>query len=505
MSYKRPGVYLNEVLLPQAEVPVSATADSFATIVAPANRGPVEATLVRSWNEFTKNYGSFDQTPNLAYAVYQYFRNGGGPAYIQRVEGTGAANATRTLKDRAAVPVDTLKVDAANSGAWANGSTGGVSIGITDGETGRFNVLVYSGGTTGADIVEVWNDLSLTAGDERYVESVVNHPLNGSTYITVTDLNSATAGNDALPAVGVSALASGADGTAPTAAVKQGVFAVDGTSPLDDILQPVDLYLPGESDSTVLNEAIDYAEWRDRAFVVIDTGANIDVATAKTFVSGLTASSRAAVYYPHVWVPDPGSKKSDALKKVGPGASVLGKYSQTDRRKGPWKPAAGLSTEVAGGVELERKLTNSDLDELNVAHINAIRNIPGNGLRIMGARTLKKREADKYVSVRRTLSYIKEGLKDVSEFAAFEPNDADLWNRLRAACNGFLSGVQGQGGLVSGDPAFYVKCDADNNPQSSVDQGQVNIEVGVALLQPAEFVVITVSQFQGGSATTSEQ
>ena len=92
----------------------------------------------------------------------------------------------------------------------------------------------------------------------------------------------------------------------------------------------------------------------------------------------------------------------------------------------------------------------------------------------------------------------------MSQFAVFEPNDERLWRRLVATLEGSLNNFWRQGGLRGGTPAeaFYVKCDAELNPQASIDNGLVNIEVGVALQRPAEFVVIKIGQFDGGTTVT---
>ena len=122
----------------------------------------------------------------------------------------------------------------------------------------------------------------------------------------------------------------------------------------------------------------------------------------------------------------------------------------------------------------------------------------------MGAKTLKPGYIDKYVPVRRTLIYLRKALTDLTEFAIFEPNDQALWRRLDSTVSSFLTNFWSQGGLAGTAPAnaFFVKVDATNNPQSSIDNGEVHIEVGVALQRPAEFVIIKIGQFDGGTTVT---
>ena len=151
-------------------------------------------------------------------------------------------------------------------------------------------------------------------------------------------------------------------------------------------------------------------------------------------------------------------------------------------------------------------LSNADLDLLNSASapVNAIKFVSGSGIVVMGARTLKTGYADRYVSVRRSLIYLEKALTDLTQFAIFEPNDAKLWRRLNAVVNSFLTNFWSQGGLSGDTPnqAFFVKVDSENNTSATIDNGEVHIEVGVALQRPAEFVVIKIGQYDGGTTVT---
>jgi phage tail sheath protein FI len=171
----------------------------------------------------------------------------------------------------------------------------------------------------------------------------------------------------------------------------------------------------------------------------------------------------------------------------------------TDATTGPFKAPAGIGTTVQGAIALERAFTSSDLDNMNSASapVNAIRQIPGAGISVMGARTLKQDgTANKYVNMRRSLIYVRKKMSDLTQFALFENNDERLWERIDSVLVSFLNEYRNQGGLRGATPAdsFYVKVDAENNPDNLIAQGEVHIEVGVALQYPAEFVVITLSQ-----------
>ena len=183
----------------------------------------------------------------------------------------------------------------------------------------------------------------------------------------------------------------------------------------------------------------------------------------------------------------------------------MGVIATTDASRGVFKAPAGLLARLSGVVSIAT-LTNGELDTLNsaAAPVNAIKFVPGSGIVIMGSRTLKGGYVDKYVPVRRTLIYLRKSLTDLTEFAIFEPNDEALWNRINSSISTFLTDFWSKGGLRGATPqaAFFVKVDAQNNPQSSIDNGYVNIEVGVALQRPAEFIIIKIGQFDGGATVT---
>jgi phage tail sheath protein FI len=204
---------------------------------------------------------------------------------------------------------------------------------------------------------------------------------------------------------------------------------------------------------------------------------------------------------------DPTVTTPNITLTVAPGGAIVGKYISTDSARGVFKAPAGLDTRIAGAVSVAQ-LTNTELDTLNstVPPVNAIRFIPGSGIVVMGARTLRGSYSDRYVSIRRTLIYLRKALTDLTEFAVFEPNDQRLWRQLTGVTSGFLTEFWNQGGLRGDTPeqAYFVKCDDETNTLASIDNGEVRLEIGVALQRPAEFVIIKIGQFDGGTTVTVE-
>lgn len=500
MAFQRPGVYVQETLNP-VQSTTGPNSDSVGAFIGANDRGPTTPTLITSWSQYVNYFGSWNTgaSNHLPLAAYMFFSNGGSKAYFARVTAS-AVSATRTLVDRAGTPLSTLLVTAANAGAWGNS----INISVSDSATtGLFDIAVYYGGNTDAYLVERFTDLSMAATNSRYAPTVVNA---GSSYIVLADQGSATTGNSKNPAVVTNqALASGANGSAITSISSYSVF--------DTVNQSLILNVPGFSDATTINAAISYAAAREDVFVVID-GANLPVSLAGSgndiveLAATYTPSSYAAVYYPPITIADPTpgvGAATGTTKLVGAGAAVVGLYSATDASRGVFKAPAGLQARLAGAVSVTA-LTNAELDTLNsaAAPVNAIKYVPGSGIVVMGSKTLKPGYIDKYVPVRRTLIYLRKALTDLTQFAIFEPNDAALWRRIDSTVSSFLTNFWSQGGLAGTAPssAFFVKVDSTNNPQASIDNGEVHIEVGVALQRPAEFVIIKIGQFDGGTTVT---
>lgn len=496
-SLQRPGVYVEEALSPSFVA--TSPGQSVAVFVGQHGRGPVTPTLVRSWSEFVAKFGGFDNpiTNNyLPYSVYNFFNNGGRAAYIVRVVGTGAVAGTVSLLDRQGAPANTLKIDALSPGVWGNG----LYVEVTDGSaTSLFNVTVYLGGTSPAKVVERWSDLSMDPNSAQYAPARINSLSTPSAYITVTDLAPASvvAYDVRRPALQApTAITTGVNGAAPT--TPQMTTAINL---LDTVQEPLLINLPG--DQANVAAAITYAEARGDCFVVVDPASGSTPAVAVTLAGTLAASSYAAMYYPWITTSDPSSTVPGATRSVPPGGFVLGKIADTDASRGVHKAPAGLQTRLLSAVGVERMLTNSELDTLNVSKINVIKQVPGAGIVIYGARTLSNILNTRYINIRRTLIAVRTTANVLTQFAAFEPNDSFLWDSVKAVLDQYLLSLWQSGGLRgnSANEAFYVLCDESNNTPTSIQNGVVNIEIGVSLEFPAEFIVIKIGQWEGGRTT----
>jgi phage tail sheath protein FI len=157
---------------------------------------------------------------------------------------------------------------------------------------------------------------------------------------------------------------------------------------------------------------------------------------------------------------------------------------------------------VRGALDVEMNITKAEQGLLNPIGINCIRPFGTRGIRVWGARTLSSNTDWTYINVRRLFNMIETTIMNGTQYAVFEPNDISLWEGLKRTINAFLRGLWRDGALfgATAEQAFFVKCDAETNPPESIDQGRVVVEVGIAPVKPAEFVIFRIAQIKETSA-----
>jgi uncharacterized protein len=345
---------------------------------------------------------------------------------------------------------------------------------------------------------------------------------NDSQYITF--INPATGtppGSISMPSAATGTLAGGADGTVlqPKDGVNgDGKFetalnasgsATGGVHLLDQVPIFNLLCVPGEADEATISSLESYCNTQ-RAFYIVDapqtaTVTNLGsgpIGAAGTGLSG-NYSDHAAYYFPWIQAPDP--LASNRPRMFPPSGAIAGIYAYTDANRGVWKAPAGIDAALSGVSGLQYVLTDLQNGTLNVNAVNCLRQFQIYGDVVWGARTLQGSDQVgsqwKYVPIRRLALYLESSLYEGTQWVVFEPNDETLWSQIRLNVGSFMQGLFLQGAFQGTTPqqAYFVKCDAENNPQSSIDQGVVNILVGFAPLYPAEFVVIQIQQMAGQS------
>jgi hypothetical protein len=260
------------------------------------------------------------------------------------------------------------------------------------------------------------------------------------------------------------------------------------------------LALPGLTDNNanhavVITEALNMCEDRGDCFLLIDPASYGTALSSVTSEAADRDSNYAAMYWPWVKIADP-----DLNKNVWVPASVVipGVYAFNDRVAAPWFAPAGLNR---GGIDVavqaERKLTQSNRDDLYDANVNPLASFPNTGIVVYGQKTLqKKSSALDRVNVRRLMIAAKKYIASASKFLVFEQNTAVTRNRFLNIVNPYFEDVQQRQGLY----AFKVVMDDSNNTPDVIDRNQM---VGQIFLQPtktAEFIVIDFNILPTGAA-----
>jgi phage tail sheath protein FI len=194
------------------------------------------------------------------------------------------------------------------------------------------------------------------------------------------------------------------------------------------------------------------------------------------------------------------TKLKDQFIDMPPSALIAGVYAATDAARGVWKAPANVA--LLGVLEPVVKLNRAKQEDLNVdatagKSINAIRAFAGKGTLVWGARTLAGNDNEwRYVSVRRFFNTVEESIKKSTYWAVFEPNDANTWVKVRGMVENYLIDKWREGALAGATPkdAFFVKCGLGTT-MSPLDilGGKMNVEVGIAVVRPAEFIILKFS------------
>lgn len=516
-SYTRPGVYITEG--PFATTVPTGSAIAATAFIGTAARGPVVPTRVDSWNQYKSIYGDLTNGSDLGYAVYHFFANGGRTAYVTRVVSASDNKAITSAITDTTAGVDRFKVQAKSPGTWANYAaatsstteaglrvilSAGLRNGISEtlptgtGTPRTFNMSVFFNGSQ----VENWTEVSLDPDANQYLPTIIN---NYSKYVEVVDYSTGpgvvAAGASYALDYGTYTL-SGASANAIVDADWED--AVDG---LDTLTGEILINLVGQSTKARVDYATTYAEARGNGFVIIDPSSTAtDTATITSLVDSYNKSSFGAVFYPMMKMPDPARSGAATLRDTYPGGAVAGLFTRVEGERTTAKAPAGYNYDLRGAYGLSTSFTDSQVGTLYDAHVNTLKSIPGGAVIINGSRTLRKTDITKFIPVRRSLNFIKTNIESIANVSVFEPNGERVWTDIKVRLSRFLSEFWSSGGLkgANASEAYYIICDETNNPPYAIENGELHVEVGVAMQSPAEFIVINISQFAGGATSTAE-
>ena len=502
-TYLSPGVYVEEA--EAGSRPIEGVGTAVAAFVGLASKGPVNTpTLVTNWSQFSQTFGDFSDGAYLPHAVYGYFMNGGGSCYVVRVGGNGAGPPARAELTSGGDTKLGYRISALEPGPAGNDLTVEVAEPGEGAPEDTFKLIVKRG----AKVEEEHDKLTVKRGRQNVVTAV-------NTQSKLIRLEEVTPGGVLeKPAAGSIHLVGGG-GPAPLApddyvgdaAQRTGFGGLEAIDPVTMVCVPdlMSAYQKGMIDlegvQAVQLAMIAHCEQMGDRVAVLDPPPGLNAQQVREWRVDKAGydSKYACLYWPWLKVFDPGSGQNVF---VPPSGHMVGIWGRNDDSRGVHKAPA--NEVVRGAISLEVQITKNEHDLLNPQGINCIRAFPGRGIRVWGARTLSSDPAWRYLNIRRLFNYLEESILGGTQWAVFEPNDYDLWAKMRRTIAAFLVNEWRKGALfgLTPDEAFYVKCDDETNPAESIDAGMVVCEIGVAPVKPAEFVIFRLSQYSGGAALT---
>lgn len=377
-----------------------------------------------------------------------------------------------------------------------------------------------------ADMSETFRNLSLDPRHSRYVVTVIGAPgpdrEGESNLVKVSDRGAATAEDDLrlgpdplVHTVGGQELALGrflTGGDDDIGNLVSGDFVgVDDVDPDDRTglhalknIEDVNIVaMPGRTAQVEQNALVNHCVEMRYRVAVLDSRPGDGIAEVQEH-RNLYDTRYAALYYPWLQIPDPFPRNPRAQQPVDlpPSGHVIGIYARSDNTRGVHKAPAN---EVVRGITgIEVKLTKGEHDVLNPRNINVIRDFreQGRAIRVWGARVVTSESDWRYLNVRRLFNFVEHSLDRGTQWVVFEPNDHRLWARLGQSVSSFLSLLWKEGALMGRTPeeAYFVKADETTMTQDDIDAGRLVMLIGIAPVKPAEFVIIRIGQWAGGSS-----
>ncbi|KAA2258790.1 phage tail sheath family protein [Solihabitans fulvus] len=500
-SYLAPGVYMEEVS--SGSRPIEAVGTAVAAFVGLAETGPLnEPTLVTNWTQFRQAFGDLTEGCYLAHAVFGYFSNGGGTAYVVRI---GGATNDEPRPAVAELPSAADGDRPALTIATRDGATGDLTVEVaeaTGGADDTFKLIVKQAGAP----VETFDNVTAKRGPNN-VASVLRQQ---SKLVMVDEVKGRTV---AVPKPGEVTLSSG-PAPAPErlmprhysgdSADRTGFAGLEAVDEVTMLCVP-DLMAAYQKDLLTLEDVkavqlamIAHCELMADRVAILDTPPNLNAQQVKEWRMQIAGydSKYAAMYWPWIKVADSVSGKQVFIP---PSGHMAGVWARSDTTRGVHKAPA--NEVVRGVVSLQLSITKGEHDILNPIAVNCLRAFPGQGIRVWGARTLSSDPEWRYLNVRRLFNYVEKSILQGTNWVVFEPNDAKLWDSVKRTITMFLTRVWRDGALFGARPAesFFVRCDEENNPPENRDAGILTVDIGIAPVKPAEFVVFRISQFSEGA------
>lgn len=565
-EYLSPGVYVEEY--DNSPRSIEGVGTSTAGFVGMTVKGAAKGapSLITSFAGFLREFGGYlsefthGEYRCLAGSVEQFFANGGTRCYVARVTAPGAV----TAKADAGI----MQIRAANEGIWGNRIQIAVSSstrkklqltekleentyraksadGLLEGDIvvfeKEYNRVVsifdnnitfekaFANDPTDTDLVPkkvlylVETDIQVRYGDEvenytglsfnvaspNYIEGKMKKSelvrISVSPMTTVDDPVSELFGEGKTS--GTVILSGGSDGNLK--AVTAGTFiGVDngpgsrtGIQAFIENDQVSMMAVPGITMPDVVVSLVAHCENMKSRFAVLDMPFDCVKTGELIEYRDMIDSTYAAMYHPWIQNYDRSTQKSGFFP---PSGAVMGVYARTDIARGVHKAPANETVMCTG---LSVNYNKGEQDILNPAGINLIRNLPGQGIRVWGARTASSNSAYKYVNVRRLFIYVEESIKANTNWVVFEPNDTTLWTRVNITISSFLDTLWRSGMLAGATPeeSYFVEIGESTMTQDDIRNGRLICNIGIAPSRPAEFVIFRVTQYTAEAGSGSEE
>ena len=561
-EYLSPGVYVEEYeSSPRA---IEGVGTSTAGFIGMTVKGPTVGapSLVTSFADFQRQFGGYmseythGEYRYLPFAVEQFFTNGGTRCFVTRVIPEDA----KVAVGKAGI----LSLRAANEGKWGNRIlvtfttvnkrkmqliakesdlvyTAKNAAGFAEGDLVEFagelnriasvfeNTVTFEQAFAGdpvdtalvpkAVVYSVEMDITVRYESEMETYTGVNlnpvspgyitEKLKSSNLLAVEDAASAPEIANPVSLIfgegklaGTLAFTGGSDGTMETVNAGTYIGEDDGPGKRTGIQSFVEntvasiIAIPGVTIPEVIVSLVAHCENQQNRFAVLDVPQDkVKVADILEYRE-IVDSSYAAMYHPWVQVFDPITKKPCF---VPPSGSVAGVYSRTDVTRGVQKAPANEVVQCTG---LSVGYNSGEQDILNPAGVNLLRALPGQGIRVWGARTTSSNASFKYVNVRRLFIYVEQSIKAATNWVVFEPNNSSLWARVQMTVSSFLENMFRAGMLAGESPAeaFFVDIGPNTMSRDDIMNGRLICEIGIAPSRPAEFVIFRVTQFTSDAA-----
>lgn len=565
-QYFTPGVYVEES--DNSQRVIDGVGTSVAGFIGLAEKGRTQGAPVRitSYRDFVKEFGNplsdfiYGEYRYLAPSVENFFANGGGVCYIARVIPEDA--------QKASVKKGILSLEAVNEGKWGNK----IQVSFNSVEKRKMQIVGMNGdsyiaksvdGFREGDVVVVGNeynriktildnsvtfekpftvdvvdasivpstvlylaemDITIRYGNEQEKYAGLTLNMASPNYIAYRMAKSEIVKIAVEPAEesinpveavlgtgttgGMVMLDGGMDGS--ISKVTAGTFIGEDLGPgkrtgiasfvENDVVSII--AVPGITIPEVVVALVGHCENLKNRMAIIDMPKDASKVHELLAYREMIDSTYAAMYHPWIQVFDRSSNKPDFIP---PSGAVMGVYARTDANRGVHKAPANETVFCTG---LKTEYTKAEQDALNPAGVNLLRSLPGQGIRVWGARTASSNSSFRYVNVRRLFIFVEESIKASTNWVVFEPNDVALWQRVNLTVSSFLENLWRSGMLAGSTPseAFYVEIGPSTMSQDDIMSGRLICNIGIAPSRPAEFVVFRVSQFtaEAGAEASAE-